>query len=99
MKGELVQTKKKIEKLYTNNDKIEEQFCAQRPSYYKTGLGFFLGQSANKSIERKEPNSSKRNKGLRKIEDTPKEKDIVTHSKKDKESDQDIDTKRKEYFA
>ena len=26
-------------------EKIEEQICAQRPSYDKTGLGFFLGKS------------------------------------------------------
>ena len=54
VKGELVQTKQQLEKLYTRSDKIEEQICVQRPSYDKTGLGFFLGQSAKKSVERKE---------------------------------------------
>ena len=43
VKGELVQIKQRLEKLYTNSDKIEEQICAQRPSYDKTRLGFILG--------------------------------------------------------
>ena len=90
---------RKLEKSYTNSDKIEEQICAQRPSYDKTGLGFFLGQSTKKFVERKEPNSPKSNKDLSKTNDTPKDKENVTHFKKDKEYDQDMDKKRKEYFA
>ena len=43
MKGELVQTKQQLEKLYTNSEKIEEHMSIQRPSYDKIELGFFLG--------------------------------------------------------
>ena len=80
MKGELVQTKQQLEKLYTSNDKIEEQICVQRPSYDKTRLGFFLGQSVKRSIERKELDILEVNEDLRKIDDTSKEKDNATHS-------------------
>ena len=45
VKGELMQTKTQLEKLYTSNEKIEEQMSVQRPSYDMTELGFFLGQS------------------------------------------------------
>ena len=74
MKGELVQTKQKLEKLYTNSENIEEQISIQRPSYDKIGLGFFLGQSTKKSIERKEPDTPKVKKDLSKIDDTSKDK-------------------------
>lgn len=43
VKGELVQTKQQVDKLYTSSEKIEEQIYVQRPSYDKTRLGFFLG--------------------------------------------------------
>ena len=43
VKGELMQTKQQLEKLYTSSEKIEEQLSIQRPSYDKTGLGFFFG--------------------------------------------------------
>ena len=99
MNGELVQARQQLEKLYTSSDKIEEQICAQRPSYDKTGLGFFLGQSTKKPIETKEHITIEINKDLRKIENTPKDKENITHSEKDKESDQDMDKKRKKYFS
>ena len=53
-----MQTKQKLEKLYTNSEKIEEQVFVQRPSYEKNGLGFFLGKSVKKTIERNEPGTS-----------------------------------------
>ena len=59
MKSELVQANQKLEKLYTSSDIIEEQLCAQRPSYDKIGLGFFLGQSTKKPIEIKQPSTLK----------------------------------------
>ena len=55
----MLQTKQKIEKLYTNSEKIEEQLFVQRPSYDKTRLGFFFGQSAKKTVEKNEPGTSK----------------------------------------
>ena len=96
MKGELVRTKQQVEKLYTSSEKIKEQISVQRPSYDKTGLGFFLGQSTKKSIERKEPDTLEVKKDLRKIDDTSKDKENVTHSEKAKESNQDEVNKRKE---
>ena len=49
----------------------------QRPSYDKTGLGFFLGQSTKKYIERKELDIPKVKKDLRKTYDTSKDKENV----------------------
>ena len=80
MKGELVKMKQQLEKLYTSSENIEEQISIQRPSYDKAGLGFFLGQSTKKSVERKEPNTSKVKKDLRKIDYTSKDKENITHS-------------------
>ena len=61
----------------------------------KNGLGYLLGQSAKKFVERKEldPNSLRTKEDLSKIEssqsvDMPKEKENVMRSKKKKESDQ-----------
>ena len=78
-----------MKKLYTSSDKIEEQMSVQRPSYDETRLGFFLGQSAKKFIERKEPNTPKVKKDLSKIDDPSKDKENITHSKKAKEYNQD----------
>ena len=47
-----MQTKKQLEMLHTSSEKIEENLSIQRPSYDKTGLGFFFGQSTMKKIER-----------------------------------------------
>ena len=52
VKGKLMQTKQKLEKLNTSSENIEEQLSIQRPSYDKTGVGFFLGQSTKKFVER-----------------------------------------------
>lgn len=99
VKGELVQSKQQLEKLYTSNKNIEEQISVQRPSYDKTGLGFFLGKSTKKSIERKEPDTLEVKEDLGKTDDASKVKDNVTHSKKAKESNQDEVNKRKESHA
>ena len=45
-----MQTKQQLEKLFTSSEKIEEQLSIQRPSYDKTGLGFFFGQSTKKKV-------------------------------------------------
>ena len=95
----MVQTKEQLEKLYTSSDKIEEQICAQIPSYDKTGLGFFLGQSSKNPVETKEPITPKVNKDLRKIDDTSKDKVNFSHSEKVKESNQDMNNKRKQSFS
>ena len=99
VKCDLAQTKQKLEKLYTNSDKIEEQICAQRSNYDKTWLGFFLGQSAKKSIERKESDTPEFYEDIHKIDDTSKEKENITHFEKVKKSDQDMDNKRKESYG
>ena len=99
VKGELVQTKHQLEKLYTSSENIDEQISVQRPNYDKNGLIFFLGQSANKSIERKEPDTPEVKKDLSKIDDTSKDKENVTHSEKSKEFDQDKDNRRNESHA
>lgn len=55
VKGELPQAKQHIENLYYRSEKINEQLFYHRPSYDKTGLGYFIGEkSAKKSIARKE---------------------------------------------
>ena len=43
VKGKLIQTKQKLEKLYTRSEKIKEQISIQRPSYDKIGLGYLVG--------------------------------------------------------
>ena len=78
VKGELMQTKQKLEKLYTSNEKIEEQLSIQRPSYEKTGLGFFFGQSAKKIVERSEPATFELKKDLDRIDDVSKDKEKIT---------------------
>ena len=87
-----------LKKKYTSSDKIEEQICAQRPSYDKTGLGFLLGQSAKKSLERKELDSLEVKKDLN-SDDTSTDKENIIHSRKDKQFDQYMHKKRKESFA
>ena len=52
VKGELMQTKQKLEKLYTSSENIKEKLSIQIPSYDTIGLGFFFGQSAKKIVER-----------------------------------------------
>ena len=83
-----MQTKHQLEKLYTGSEKIEEQISIQRPSYDKTRLGFFLGQSTMKSDVRKEldPKSLevKKDMNMIKSDDTPKEKENVMHFEKKK---------------
>ena len=93
MKDELVTTKQKLEKLYTSSEKIKEQISVQRTSYDKTRLGFFLGKSSKKSIEREEPNpksiNTKKNLDMIESANTPKGKENVIHSNKSKESYQE----------
>ena len=69
-----MQTKQKLDKLYTSSENIEEQLFVQRPSYDKTGLGFFFRQSAKKTIERNEPSTSKAKMDLNRIDDVSKDK-------------------------
>ena len=61
--------------MYTNSEKIEEKSSVQRPSYDKTRLRFFLGQSTKKTIERNEPSTSEVKKDLNKIDDVSKDKE------------------------
>ena len=97
LKGELVQTKQKLEKLYTSSEKIEEQLSIQRPSYDKIGLGFFLGQSAKKIIERNELGTSKVKKDLNRIDGVSKDKENITHSRKAKEFNQDEENRKESH--
>lgn len=51
MKGELTQAKKQLEKIYSNNEKIDEQLFYHRSSYNKIGLGYLIGEKLAKKIE------------------------------------------------
>ena len=92
-----MQTQKKLQKLYTSNEKIEEQLSVQRPSYDKTRLGFIFGQSAKKTIERNEPGTSKVKKDLNRTNDVFKDKENITRSKKAKESNQDKENRKESH--
>ena len=81
VQGELIKTKQQLEKLDTSSDKIEEKILVQRPSYDKTGLGFFLRQCAKNFVERKEPSIAKVEKDLRKIKSLIKLKHIKKKEK------------------
>ena len=83
--------------MHTSSEKIEEQLSVQRPRYDKTRLGFFLGQSTKKSIERKKSNNFKAKKDLSIKNDASKDKENITHSKKAKESIQDEDNKNESH--
>ena len=89
-----MQTKQQLKKLYTNSEKLEEQLFVQRPSYDKTGLGFFFGQPAKKIVDRNEPNTSKEKEDLNKTNDASKDKENVAQTKKAKESDQDKENRK-----
>ena len=55
MKGELTRAKKKLEKLYSSSEKIDEHLFYNISSYDKTGLGYLIGEKyAKKDEDRKE---------------------------------------------
>ena len=56
---------------------MRSYISVQRPSYDKTGLGFFFGQSAKKTVERNEPSTSKDKEYLSKIDDASKDKEDI----------------------
>ena len=92
-----MQTKQQLEKLYTSSEKIKEQLSVQRPSYDKTRLGFFLGQSTKKSVERNESSTFEVKKDLNQIDDASKDRENITHSEKAKESNQDEDNRNESH--
>ena len=72
-----MQMNQELEKLYTSSEKIAEQLLIQKPSYDKTGLGFFFGQSTKKTIGRNEPNTSKDKEYLSRTNDASKDKENI----------------------
>ena len=55
VKGELRQTKKHVEKLYSNIKKLDEQIMTQRPTCDQTSIGYYEGESSKRSKVTKEP--------------------------------------------
>ena len=48
VKGELIQCKKKLEKLYSIREKLDDSMSIQRPTYDKTSLGYLFNMSTKK---------------------------------------------------
>ena len=51
VKGESTQAKKKLEKLYTNREKIDEQLFYQISSYDNTGVGCLIEEKKPKEMK------------------------------------------------